>query len=197
MARRPRPRAFPAVDGRNLLAELDEFHKALGEIANAWAGIEDCLCILFSHLSGTDWDTATILFYSPSSFRARLEMIQNLRQHKMPPSVENDLLANACEKLNSLNIKRNALVHGRWGMTTAQRLDGRRDGWVTRENVQPRKKDMRATAKPSLSEMDDHLDALGALYHCLYFFGHPSPGHPCPIRAWAREARITPATTSR
>lgn len=196
MQRRSRPRAFPAVDGRNLLVELDEFHKALGEIANAWAGMEDCLCVLFSHLAETDWETSTILFYSPSSFRARLEMIANLQRHKMPDCLENQLLTNAIAKLNDLNTKRNALVHGRWGMTSEHKPSGKRAGWVSRENVQPRKKDMRATTKPTLSEMDDHLDSLGALYQCLYFFGRHSPGYPCPIKAWAATARISPSTTS-
>lgn len=121
----------------------------LGEIANAWAGIEEQLCLAFCHLSGTDYETATIIFYTPSSFRGRLEIVRNLTRHSMPEAKEKQAFLRALEKLNGLNTTRNALVHARYGYLVGNRPNGENYGWVIRKNTAPNKAEMRAEGRAS------------------------------------------------
>lgn len=196
MKRPGRMRLKPLIPGKDLAGDLDKAMMRLGEIANDWAGIEFRLCVAFMLLSQTNYETATVIFYTPSSFRGRLQMILNLASHVMPACKERGLFVAALNKLNKLNSARNAFVHASYGMTTD--LSGEEpDGWISRQNIQPNSATLRSSVKAQLNAMDHHLEMLNALHNFLFFFCAWSNPYPkCPVRHWAKMASIKPGTMS-
>jgi hypothetical protein len=85
-----------------------------GKAIQNYANLEQALCRIFSLISGTDEDVATIIFFKISSYDARNKIIEKLFKKKFGAAYNlfrNSLL----EDLRPINIERNEIVH--WGVT--------------------------------------------------------------------------------
>ena len=164
----------------------------LGCVANAWANIEDHMCTVFLHLAEVDEETAQIIFYTPSSFRGRLQIILNLVRHKLPDGTTRDALVGVLDKLNRLNGTRNNLVHAHYGFTFY--LD--RHPSIGRTNIRPNTKIIKSEVDIKRNEMETHLIKLTEIAQFFHFLIGSHFGDTVSLRRYADMILNTSAATS-
>lgn len=64
------------MDDTQIEKSLAEFTLSMGQTAMLWAELENCLCVIFSHICRMDKTLARRVFYSARSFQGRLDMLK-------------------------------------------------------------------------------------------------------------------------
>lgn len=101
-------------------ASEDEFWATRGKAIHAYAELEQQLCRLFAHLSGTTHDVARIIFFKITSTKARNSILEKLFKKKFGDRYNlfrNTLIA----QLSPIDNKRNEIVH--WSFVNHIKLD--------------------------------------------------------------------------
>ncbi len=92
-----------------------ELAVAIGNMIIAWSRAETSLVNVFSLVTGTDFNLATIAYYRIPSFEARCKVVLAvLEAWQLRPPARRDALVKHVQKLRSLAKTRNDWVHGLW-----------------------------------------------------------------------------------
>jgi hypothetical protein len=103
------------LDEVHRIRARDDLWAIRGYAIQAYATLEQGLCILFSNLAGIDFDTAAIIFFRITNTSSRNSILEKLFQKRMGDSYSlfrNSLIA----QLRPIDIERNAIVH--WNTVT-------------------------------------------------------------------------------
>jgi len=96
-------------------AALDPFWAWRGHAIQAYASLEQSLCSLFQHLSGTTKDVASVIFFKITSSRVRDAIIERLLKKKYGNTYS--IFWNSMTRLiDVISKKRNEIVH--WSAVT-------------------------------------------------------------------------------
>ncbi|MEL6920468.1 MAG: hypothetical protein AAFO77_05505 [Pseudomonadota bacterium] len=90
---------------------LDEVLRLVGRINYAWSNTESLLIHFLAGLARVDNETATILFLSLNTSRARLDLVKRLARAKCDDQVLEDRIIKFTAEMSSLGKQRNALNH--------------------------------------------------------------------------------------
>jgi hypothetical protein len=86
-------------------------YEALGRAVAAWARVEGELSYWFVAISGLDEAMARDLFFTPTSFNARVELLSTVIDHSSASKAHKDFAAIVLEKCKRYSAVRNKLVH--------------------------------------------------------------------------------------
>lgn len=173
-------------------ADLHRATALIGEVALAWASMEETLCRVLMSILSISEEAAKIVFYTPGSFSARADIIVNLVRHFVPACEYRDDLEVVIAKLRALHNTRNDLIHSMYVVNV-----GGRRSHLSRNMIHPRRKSLESRIPNPVSIFSDHLDIL----HCCDQFLVALVGitRPYPARSaryWLSMARNTSSATS-
>lgn len=177
------------------VAERAKATQMIGEVALAWADMESALCDVLRQILAVDTEAAQIVFYTPSSFSARADIIINLLKHYVPACHYRDDLELVISKLRSLHNTRNDLIHSQYLVNLTMR-PGSRESYLSRNMTHPRRKTLSSAIRNPLSIFSDHLDIMYACRQYLHHLTGISPHTATSARQWLSMARNTQAATS-
>ena len=184
----------PIVPSRDMAAELNTIMTLIGKITNAWAGIEGLLCHVFADLAQTDIETATIVFYTPGGFMARMQIVTNMARHLLPECSTKAALLKSFERLATLARARNDLIHASYGYSLGP---SKEDAKIFRQNISPGRKFVEQSITATTAEFETHLDKLHVQTQFLHFVSSASITEcPSAVRQWARIVLNTSKATS-
>lgn len=103
-----------AIDTSRIWAEVERQHRELsiarGTAINAYAGMEQALCLLLASLIGTDKAIAAIILYRVTATRSRMGIIDKLKKRKHR-SLHNVFWNSLLKEIGLIDQGRNELVH--------------------------------------------------------------------------------------
>ncbi len=97
------PRAAPV--------EFDQLLLLIGRLNYSWTNTESLLIHIVAGLSGTDKETATIIFLTLNTTRARVDLVERLAKMDRRDRVEKDRVLEATGDLMRLSSLRNRYNH--------------------------------------------------------------------------------------
>lgn len=160
----------------------------LGELASKWSEIEENLCVVFQQLTETTPEAAQIIFYTPGSFRGRLELLRNVVTHLLPAWADKQrtVLTKAFDRLGGYNSARNAIIHATYQFQHGypKKPDQVR---FTRQNIYPGKQEVAQTVQGPRTEIEQQLVQLTDVQLFLHWITHdvPNQGAKCPVRLYS------------
>lgn len=157
-----------SLPGReHLNAEYDAIVKLTGEMALAWARLDERLSEALSYLLGTDLQVAKIVYYTPSAFSGRLEMVLNLTRHCMPDCEEKETFLRVLQKVDKLHKTRNSITHSNVNLIIAP---VGKDSILERSEVRPSTKAFERRFKAKAHDIEHHLELVEYTLQYLAFF---------------------------
>jgi hypothetical protein len=91
--------------------------KALGDMVVAWSSAEKTLITVLQVITGADYGTCAVTYYSVPAFDGRVRLIKNLLSVECAQTPAVDALLKAIEGLRGLSGTRNSYIHGDWGVS--------------------------------------------------------------------------------
>lgn len=90
---------------------LDPALLEIGRLTYVWTNTESLLVHLIAGLSGTDKDTALIVFLTLNTTRARVDLVERLAKHRQLPEPRLRRILDATRRLVQLSGERNRYNH--------------------------------------------------------------------------------------
>lgn len=91
--------------------DFDQFLLLIGRLNYAWTNTESLLIHLIAGLSKTDPDTATVIFLTLNTSRARIDLVQRLAKRPRVSSAERDGILAVTAQLQKASRLRNKYNH--------------------------------------------------------------------------------------
>jgi uncharacterized protein with HEPN domain len=174
--------------------EFDEIMRLQGKMLLSWAQLDTLLSRVLGQLAETDEETAKVIYYTPSAFSGRLEILANLAKHLMPEMNEKRDLLKLFEKIHNLHKTRNSITHSYLALD----LDMTRDQsvWMRRE-TRPSTKELDRSFKAQASTIAHHLELLGNVHQYLHALGAWTfPRSRSDVERWANITLYSSKQTS-
>ena len=93
------------------LVEFDQLLLLIGRLNYSWTNTESLLIHMVAGLSGTDKETATIIFLTLNTTRARIDLVERLAKMDRRNQAEKDRVLEATGDLMRLSALRNRYNH--------------------------------------------------------------------------------------
>jgi len=172
------------VGAEHLDIEYAKLVNLTGEMILEWANLDTLLSLALSQIGEMDISTAEIIYFSPSSFSGRLQILRNITKHLMPEMNEKRELLQLYEKIDQLHKIRNSLTH------SAVRFNIHHDrsrSQLMRHEVRPNRNEIRREFKAQASTIEEHLRQIGNVSQYLFAIGiWMSPHNRRSVEMWAK-----------
>ena len=149
-------------------AEYEEIVRLTGKMVVLWAQLDTYLAIALGQIVGCDKETAEIIYYTPSAFSGRLEILSNLAKHLMPEMPEKESFCRVLQKIDKFHKTRNSLIHSRPVVTVTSPYE---NSSVQRHEVRPSTKNLRRSFKAQTNDIQHHLNLVGNIICYLHAIG--------------------------
>lgn len=164
----------------------DEYRKIVsltGEMMVEWAHLDTLLARTLAQIAGCNDEVAEIIYYTPSAFSGRLEIIRNLTSHLMPEMSEKRELLDVFSKIDKLHKTRNSLAHSMVYRTIGDRAEPSR---IERLEIRPSTKAMKRRFKAQAHDIEHHLQQIDQIMQYLFAIGvWTLPKRRSSVRYWA------------
>lgn len=162
----------------------------LGELASKWGEIDEHLSVVLQQVAEISLEAGQVIFYSPASFRGRIELLRNVVNRLMPEWADKQIavLNKAFDRLGGYHNARNTIIHAVYRF---QHGFHRSSDYVrfVRQTIHPSKKDkdVEATALGPRTEIETQLRQLTDVQLFLHWITHdvPNQGAKCPVRLYS------------
>jgi hypothetical protein len=121
------------------LPEIDRVYYLFGKAFASWADVEYALWLWFKQCTGLEWEASQKIFFSGSSFQARLNILYAALETAHLDDAWRQYLNEATAKAMGYSSTRNRLAHGIL-QPTALDMAGQPKGWIVKEQTKWRSK---------------------------------------------------------